>query len=448
MLYKPHNYQIKALDHVLTNSHSALYLGMGLGKTSITLTALEYLINSIEILKPLIVAPKLVAEQTWQAEIEQWDHLKNLKLSRIIGNEQERIVALYRKADIYIISRDNISWLVAYLLKQPKKIWPFDMLILDELSSFKNRDSRRFKAVRKIAPKCKRIAGLTGTPAPNGLMDLWSQLYLLDQGERLGKTLTGYRDEYFIKNFNGFGYTIREGVAPIIHDKIKDICISMSAEDYLDLPPLINTIREVHLNDMVGYLKFKKEEVLPLMNGDEIVPLSAAAMYSKLLQFSNGSVYSSDKRYHIVDTAKLDMITEDIENLNGEPVLVLYQFISDKERLQQRFPNARGIKNKQDIDDWNAGKIEIAIVHAAGVGHGLNLQKGGSIIMWYGVPWSLELYQQVVTRLHRQGQIQLLGVRNIHYLSVGTIDDLQILRLNGKATTQDDLLRALKKHLT
>lgn len=446
MLFKPHKYQDKGLSHLINNPACGLFLGMGLGKTVITLSGIEYLINSLEILKPLIVAPKLVTEQTWQAEIDTWDHTKHLKLSRIIGTEQERITALYRKADIYIISRDNINWLVTYLLKQPKKIWPFDMLVLDESSSFKNRESRRFKAVRKVAPNCKRVVLLTGTPAPNSLMDLWSQIFLLDQGERLGRTLTGYRDNYFIKSFNGFSYDMREGVAPIIHDKIKDICISMSAEDYLDLPPMINTIREVHLKDMAGYLKFKKEEVLPLLTGEDIVPLSAAAMYNKLLQFANGAVYDTDHNYHIVDTTKLEMITEDIENLNGESVLVIYQFQSDLDRLKMQFPKARVIKSKKDIDDWNAGLIEIGIGHPASMGHGLNLQHGGSILMWFGVCWSLENYQQVVTRLNRQGQLK--GVRNIHYLAPGTIDDLQILRLQGKAETQDDLLKALKVHLT
>lgn len=445
MRFNPHNYQGKAQEHLLGHSHCGLFLGMGLGKTVVTLTCLEELINSFQILKPLIVAPKLVTEQTWQAEIDQWDHTKNLKLSRIIGNERERIIALHAKADIWIISRDNIAWLVMYLLKQPKKKWPFDMLVLDESSSFKNRDSRRFKAVRKIAPFCKRIVLLTGTPAPNGLMDLWSQIYLLDQGERLCKTLTAYRDLYFTQNFNGFGYTIREGAAPIIHNKIKDICISMSAEDYLDIPPMINIIREVHLADMKGYLKFKKDEVLPLANGEDIVPLSAAAMYNKLLQFANGAVYDLDHNYHLVDSTKLDMITEDVENLNGEPVLIIYQFQSDLDRLKKAFPKARVIRTKKDIEDWNAGLIEIGIGHPMSMGHGLNLQHGGSIIMWFGVCWSLELYQQVVTRLNRQGQIT--GVRNMHYLAPGTVDGIQIQRLHGKAETQDDLLNALKAHL-
>lgn len=445
MKYKPHKYQHSAIEHVLEHPFSALFLGLGLGKTSITATALEYLVMSTEVLKPLIVAPKLVAEQTWKAELEKWDHTRILKISRIIGNPQQRIAALYAKADVYVVSRDNIAWLVDYLRMNRKK-WPFDCLVLDELSSFKNRGSMRFKALKKVLPFVKRTIGLTGTPAPNSLLDLWPQMFLLDKGERLGKTLTGYRDQFFVANYNGFGYTIREGVADTIHEKISDICISMTAEDYLDLPPRIDVVKYVELENQEAYEKFKKEETLELLNGEEITPLSAAALYSKLLQFSNGAVYSADKEYHIVDTTKLDAILEAYEALNGEPVIIFYQFKSDLERLKKAIPEGIIPKSEKEIDMWNRGEIKCLLAHPASIGHGLNLAEGGNNLFWMGLPWSLELYLQAVGRLDRQGQTK--SVINMIFIAKGTLEEFVVApRIEGKTITQNQLITALKKHV-
>lgn len=445
MKYKPHEYQLVAIAHILENPYAGCFLDMGLGKTSITLTALEFLINSVEIRKPLIIGPKLVTEQTWSAEIAKWDHTKNLKLSRIIGTEKERIAALYRPADMYAVSRDNIAWLVQYLLKQPKKIWPFDALIIDELSSFKNRDSMRFKALRKVAPRCERVIGLTGTPAPNSLLDLWPQMFLLDQGQRLGKTLTEYRNNYFNANYNGFGYEIKEGVSDIIHDKIKDICISMRAIDHLQLKQRMDIPKHIDLATMKGYLEFRKKETLALTDELEITPLTAAGLYSKLLQYCNGAVYDEDKTYHVVDNTKLDAVVEAYEELNGQPVIIFYSFRSDIERITKRIPEAQMIKNSADIERWNRGEIKCLLAHPASMGHGLNLQAGGHYMFWFGLPWSLELYLQAVARLDRQGQLE--QVRNLMFIAKGTVEEIVLQRLIDKTLTQDALIAALKKHL-
>lgn len=444
MKYKPHKYQEVATDHVLEHPFSALFLGLGLGKTSITATALEYLIMSTEVRRTLIIAPKLVAEQTWKAELEKWDHTKILRLSRIIGKEKQRIAAVHTPADIWIVSRDNIAWLVDWFRKNKKK-WPFDCLVIDELSSFKNRDSMRFKALKKVLPFITRTIGLTGTPAPNSLLDLWPQMYLLDKGERLGKTLTGYRDQYFVGNYNGFGYTIREGVEDIIHEKIKDICISMTAADYLDLPPRIDVIRTLQLENKEGYDKFEKEEFLQILDqGLEITPLSAAALYSKLLQFCNGAVYDADKNTHIVDNTKLDAVVESYEALMGEPVLIFYQFQSDKERLLKAIPGARTIKDTKDIEAWNRGEIKCAVVHPASIGHGVNLQQGGHHMFWFGMPWSLELYLQAIGRLDRQGQTK--SVVNIIFIGEGTLEEFIVVpRIDSKNAGQNRLMDYVKK---
>lgn len=445
MLFKPHKYQAKATKFILDKTHCGLFLDMGLGKTSSTLTAIVDLMDMIEIRKPLIIAPKLVAEQTWLEEITKWDHTRHLKLSRMIGSEKNRVKALMAPADIYIISRDNIAWLIEYLLKLPNKKWPFDMIVIDELSSFKNSQSRRFKSLRKAAGLAHRIVGLTGTPAPNSLMDLWAPMYLLDKGERLGRTITRYREDYFIKNYNGFGYDIRQGAAEMIHNAVKDICISMTAEDYLSLPERIDIVKNVHLKDYAAYKDFMDTEMMFLPNGDDITPLNAAAMYNKLLQFANGAVYDDVKNYHIVDMAKMEALEEAVEELNGEPAIIFYSFKSDLERMQVKFKQGVVLQGTQQIDDWNAGKIPLLFAHPASTGHGLNLQGGGSVMMWYGVPWSLELYQQTVKRLDRQGQKK--AVRNIHFIAHGTVDEIVLSRLHEKDFRQKSLITALKAHL-
>lgn len=448
MIYRPHPYQLQAINHVIANPSCGLILDMGLGKTSIMLTAMEELIANLEIIKPLVIAPKRITEHTWSAEIKKWDGLKHLTISRIIGNEKQRIAALNTKADIYIISRDNIGWLIDYSQRILRKFL-FDMVVIDESSSFKNRQSIRFKSVRKVLPKIKRMVILTGTPTPNGLLDIYPQVYLLDKGERLGKTFTIYRDLYFTAGAqNGhvvFKYNIKPGADKIIHELISDICLSMTAKDYLTLPERIDVIEEVELDNYDKYQEFKRTEVLNLTTGEEITPVNAAAMYSILLQYCNGAVYREDKTYEIVDTSKMDSLVEAVEALNGSPVIIFYQFISDKERILKKLPQARLLDGAQGIDDWNAGKIEVLVLHGASAGHGINMQEAGVGIFWYGLPWSLEIYQQSNARVHRQGRKTPVLIK--HFIAKGTIEELVLQRLGDKSITQDALIEALKRYL-
>lgn len=449
MIYTAHQYQKNCVDHILKNSKCGLFIGMGLGKSSITLTALEYLHNTFELNKTLIIAPKRVAEHTWTSEQEKWDHLQSIKISRIIGSEKQRISALRTEADIYLISRDNIAWLVQYCQAILKK-WPFDCLVVDESSSFKNRASMRFKAVRKVLPRLKRVVILTGTPAAQSLLDLWPQLYLLDQGERLGRTFTGYKDTYFrAAAQNGhivFKYELKEGAEAQIHDKIKDLCLSMTAKDYLDLPERIDVFEEVVLENYDKYIEFKKKETLLLANGEELTPINAASLYGVLLQFANGAVYTGvDKEYEVVDNTKLDALVEDVEALNGSPILIFYQFISDKERILKRIPQAVAFTDTKQIDEWNAGKIPVLVLNGLSAGHGLNMQEGGNTIAWYGLPFSLEIYMQSNARIHRQGLLRPVTIK--HYIAKGTVEEVVLAGLGDKAMTQDKLIEALKRHL-
>ena len=442
MEFKPHPYQKIAMKWALDKPFCGLILDMGLGKTVTSLTVIKQLLDCVEILRPLIVAPKMVAEQTWQAEIDKWPHLQNLTLSIIAGTEKKRISALKKKADIYIISRDNISWLV----NLPSYRWNFDMVVLDELSSFKNRNSLRFKAIRKIRPNVHRVIGLTGTPAPNGLLDLWSQVYLLDQGERLGKTVTSYRVKYFHpEKSNGhivYTYGLNAKAEQGIYDSISDICPSMRAEDWLTVPARQDIIKELVLDDYTQFKEFKETQVMSIAHG-EISATNAAALYNKLLQYANGAVYDENKNHHVVHDKKLDAIEEAVEELQGKPVIIFYQFQSDIERLSSRLKDIVLLKTKQQINDWNAGKIKILLAHPASAGHGLNLQQGGNYIFWFGLPWSLELYQQAVARLHRQGQTQV--VFNYHFMVKGTPEYEVYSRLLDKSLTQDKLIDALRQ---
>lgn len=459
MKYKPHEYQQIAYAHLMDNERAGLLLDMGLGKTSVTLTALKTLLHSYEIRKPLIVAPKLVTQITWTDEAKKWDHLKRLKISRIVGTPEERIAALNKKADIYIVSRDNIKWLVDYYGRK----WPYDMLVLDEWSSFKNRASQRFKALRKVLGKTDRFVGLTGTPLPNGYLDLWPQMYLLDKGERLGKTLGGYKDEFFKPGRrNGhivYEYKLKRGAAWEIQNLISDVCLSMRGADWLKLPEKQDVIRYFDLPEMEVYKKFEKDEVLKIrgkgwtfeqydnftMDGfeacDYIAPANSAGMYNKLLQFSNGAVYDSEGAYHIVSNAKLDLLCELIEEAAGKPVMVFYQFKSDVDRIKQRIKGVRGLKTEKDTRDWNAGKIPVLLIHPASAAHGLNLQDGGNYIIWYGAPWSSELYKQAIARIFRQGLKHKLI--NLHLVAKNTVDEIVIERVGEKITVQDDFMLAL-----
>ncbi len=443
MIYNPHPYQDFCTKHIIANLYSALFVDMGLGKTVATLTAIDQLIyDDFEVQKVLVISPKLVAEKTWSAEIEKWGHLSRLKLSKVLGSEAERKTALKCSADVYVINRENASWLVGYY----GTAWPFDMVVIDELSSFKSAKSIRFKALKSIRPKIKRVVGLTGTPAPNSLIDLWPQLYLLDMGERLGKNITAYREAYFKQNtytpFSKYELAVSEKV---IYEKIRDICVSMKAEDYLQLPKRIDNTISLEMPESLRkqYKEFEREQILELLNDKEITAVNAAALTNKLLQFANGAVYDEKKLYHEVHDLKLEKVMEDIEAMNGEPVLLFYQYRHDLERLQQRLKkDCKEIKDRNAIEDWNKRKIPVLLAHAASAGHGLNLQHGGNYISWYGLPWSLELYQQAVARLDRQGQIK--PVVNRRYVMTGTMEEKVLSVLESKADGQDRLMSAVK----
>jgi SNF2 family DNA or RNA helicase len=402
-----------------------------------------------ELSKVLVIAPLRVAKLTWSSEIEKWDHLQGLTVSKILGTKNERLAALEKKADIYIINRENTVWLVNHY----GKTWPFDMVVIDELSSFKSNTSKRFKALRKVRPLIKRIVGLTGTPAPNGLIDLWPQLYLLDRGERLGKTVTGYREKYFTpakKNWQTgivFEWGLRDGAENEIYEKISDICVSMKAEDYLEVPELIEIPVDVELspNDMKKYNKFEKDLLLQLQDDTEIEALSAAALSNKLLQMANGAIYDEQKNYHVVHDEKIKALEEIIESANGKPVIVFYNYRHDLIRIQEHFKDVRTLDNETDINDWNSGKIPILLLHPASAGHGLNLQEGGNTIVWFGLTWDLELYQQANARLHRQGQTS--KVTSYILKTKGTLDHDVMEALQRKAKGQDALLDAVKARL-
>ncbi|WP_411679875.1 SNF2-related protein [Clostridium thailandense] len=445
MKYEPHSYQEYATKWILDKPKAGLLMDMGLGKTVCTLTAIKELIyNYFDIVKALVIAPLRVAEDTWTVEAEKWDHLKHLKISKILGTEKERRAALNIKADIYVINRENVVWLV----KECGKKWSFDMVVVDELSSFKSPKSQRFKALRKVG--AKRIVGLTGTPSPNGLMDLWSEIYLLDQGERLGRTLTSYREQYFMPDKRNqniiFSYKPKEEAEEVIYKKLSDICISMKAEDYLELPERIDNIISVKLqkDEEEKYKKFEKELLLPLKDSD-IVANNAAVLTNKLLQFANGAIYDENDEVVEIHNEKLKALEEIIEAASGKPVLIFYAYKHDRDRLKKYFKNAKELKTSEDIKKWNNGEIEIMLVHPASAGHGLNLQAGGNIIIWFGLTWSLELYQQANARLYRQGQKQNVIIH--HLVAKGTIDDDVMKALENKSVGQEVLLQAVKARI-
>ena len=449
MKYVPHKYQEQSVQYIIDRPFSALFLDLGLGKTSTTLTAIDLLINDyFEVDRVLVIAPLRVAQSTWTDEIDKWDHLKHLTVSKILGTESNRKAALLKKADIYIINRENVPWLVSHLAGH----WIFDMVVIDELSSFKSPKSARFKALRSVRPKMRRVVGLTGTPSPNGLIDLWSQMFLIDMGQRLGKSVTAYRQNFFHPGAsNGqvvFNYKINKGSEEEIYSRIGDICISMKAVDYLNVPERMDHSIKVLLTDAQKeqYEEFEKSQVLALCSGPEISVANAAALTNKLLQYANGALYDEDKNWHEVHDAKLDALEEIIEEANGKPVLVFYSYKHDLARIQKKFGKVvRVLETDQDIKDWNAGKIEILIAHPASAGHGLNLQHGGNIIVWFGLPWSLELYQQAVARLHRQGQTSI--VMNYRLITKGTLDEDVLMALDRKAIGQDALMEAVKARI-
>lgn len=445
MKYEPHSYQKYATKWILDKEKSGLLMDMGLGKTVVTLTAIDELINKYnDVVKVLVIAPLRVAEDTWSSELQKWDHLKHLKLSKVLGTDKMRRAALKDKADIYVINRENVVWLVKLYGKE----WPFDMVVLDELSSFKSPKSKRFKALRKVRPK--RIVGLTGTPAPNSLLDLWSQIFLLDQGERLGKTISSYRNKYFLPDKRNeriiFTYKLKQGADEQIYNKISDICVSMKADDYLKLPERINNIILVQLSKAAEkkYKKLEKELLLKFESSD-IVVNSAAVLTTKLLQLANGAVYDENGDVIEIHEEKLCALSDIIEAANGKPVLIFYSYRHDKDRIKKYFKNARELKNSDDIAAWNNGEVEIMLAHPASAGHGLNLQAGGNIIVWFGLTWSLELYQQANARLYRQGQKQNVIIH--HLVAKGTMDEEVMKVLENKSVGQEALLKAVKARI-
>lgn len=450
MKYTPYPYQTVSIQHILQHPFSALFLDMGMGKTVSTLTAVDILLNQeMDVEKVLVIAPLRVAEDTWSTEVQKWDHLKHLTVSKVLGSEAQRKAALQAKADIYVINRENIPWLIALY----GTAFPFDMLVIDELSSFKSSKAQRFKALRQIRPKVKRVVGLTGTPAPNGLIDLWPQLYLLDMGERLGKSITQYRSTYFIPGrSNGhvvFDYKLKKESEQQIYAKIQDICISMKSEDYLTLPEQIDNNINVHLSTEVmrQYKEFERDQVLALANQEQISVANAAALSNKLLQFSNGAVYNEAGEALSIHTEKLDALGEVLEEANGKPVLVFYSFRHDVVRIKNYLKAFKPVelKTSDDIAAWNRKEIQTLIAHPASAGHGLNLQFGGNLIAWYGLTWSLELFQQANKRLHRPGQKEI--VINNRLLCTGTMDEDVIKALADKATGQNALLEAVKARI-
>lgn len=459
-----YDYQRHAVDHILDNPACGLFLDMGLGKTVSTLTAVSRLIKSGEVKTVLVVAPLRVAASVWAQEATKWEHLRHLTFSRVLGSEKQRKAALppHTKADIYLINRENVSWLTAYC---GGSVLPFDMVVIDELSSFKNQQSNRFKALRQVRPRIKRVVGLTGTPAPNSLIDLWSQLYLLDRGDRLFKTIGEYRRTYFnpgqSKGHVVFNYVLKKAEHRLlgddiykaeIYDRISDICISMKASDYLELPPLTERDVDITLDPALqkAYDKFEREKVLEMIQAGEVTAVNAAALTNKLLQFANGAVYDSEKNWHEVHNLKIEALEDIIEDAQGQPVLIFYQYRHDLERIKKRFKQAVELKTESDIERWNRGEIQILIAHEKSAGHGLNLQEGGSIIVYFGLSYSLEGYQQAIKRLHRQGQKRPVIVHRLVVRS--TMDQDVIEALARKEQGQDALMDAVKarvrKYLT
>lgn len=449
MKYVPHEYQRYASEKIIELPACGLFLEMGLGKTVSTLTAIDELIHDrFDVSKVLVIAPKRVADDTWTSEAIKWDHLQHLTFSKVLGTVAQREAALAADADIYLINRENVVWLVEKLRKR----WPFDMVVVDELSSFKSNQAKRFKSLRAVRPLVNRFVGLTGTPAPNGLMDLWPEVYLLDRGERLGKTITGYRERYFYpgkrNGFTVFSWVPKEGAEEAIHEKISDICISMKAKDYLTLPEqIVNDIRiRMEPLEITKYRELEREKLMEL-DGQEITALSAAAVWGKLLQLANGAVYNDDKTVTVLHEKKLDALEDIIEAACGHPVLVFYNFRHDYDRLMGRFKsmNPRMIQTSEDIRDWNAGKIRLLLAQPASMGHGLNIQAGGHIIVWFGLNPSLELYQQANARLHRQGQKEAVI---IHRLIVEeTVDEDVVKKLETKDVHQESLMEAVKARI-
>ena len=446
MKFIPHDYQQYAIDFIASHKTAAVLLDMGLGKTVITLTALnDLLFDRFEISRILVIAPLRVARNTWPQEIGKWEHLKHLRYSVVVGTEKERREALRKQASLYIINRENVPWLVE------KTDFTYDAIVMDELSSFKNWSSKRFKALMKVRPLAKRVIGLTGTPSGNGLMDLFAEFKVLDMGQRLGRFITKYRQDYFVPDKrNGqvvFSYVPLPGAEERIYEKIADITISMKASDHLRMPELIESEYSVRMNEAEKKIYTEMCEQLVLqMKGDEVTAANAGVLSGKLAQMANGAVYTDDDTTLHIHDRKLDALEDIIESMNGKPLLVAYWFRHDAERIEKRVPCVR-LDSDESIDCWNRGEIPVALIHPASAGHGLNLQSGGSSLVWFGITWSLELYQQTVARLYRQGQNSNTVVVQ-HIIAEGTIDERILRALKRKDKTQAALIEAVKAEVT
>ena len=436
-----HSYQERGVEHIIEVPKSALFLEMGLGKTVTTLTAIDELMwDKFHIKKVLIIAPLRVANTVWHTEAKNWEHTKGLTFSIVTGNLDNRNKALQRSADIYVINRENVKWLV----ERYKDKFPFDMVVIDESSSFKSHSSQRFKALKKVLHKITRMVLLTGTPASNGYMDLWSQIYLLDGGTRLGRNITSFKSNYFVSDFMGYNFTLREGAEERIQDKINPLILSMQSKDYLELPDLIPTVLGNKLEGALlkQYKAFEKDMMVSLTKEDKVTAMTAATLSNKLLQFCSGNVYDEKGIVHSIHNLKIDTLKEIIDENPNDNVLIAYNYKHELSALQDAFPDAVTLdKEGKAVEAWNKGRIKILLAHPASAGHGLNLQHGGSLCVWYGFTWSLELYQQFNARLHRQGQTE--KVRLMH-IAVGEIEEHLMKALAKKDATQDELLKSLK----
>ncbi len=443
MRYEPHFYQTYVKEFILSHKEAAIFLDCGLGKTVVTLTALEELLHDFfEIGKVLVIAPLRVARDTWPSEIAKWEHTKNIRASVVMGTAKERTAALLKHAEVYIINRENVKWLI----EESNMPMDFDMIVIDELSSFKSYQAKRFRALMKLRPSVKRIVGLTGTPSANGLMDLWAEFRILDMGKRLGRFISHYRDAYFLPDKRNqqmvFSYKLREGAEDAIYRRIEDITVSMRAREYLKMPALISNIVPVALDarERKLYDDMKRDMVIAVEN-EEIDAVSAAALSNKLLQMANGAVYADGRKVIRLHDRKLDALEDLAESANGKSVLIVYWYKHDLERIQSRL-SVREIRSSEDIEAWNAGEILLGVIHPASAGLGLNLQFGGSTLVWFGLTWSLELYQQTNARLYRQGQKDTVVIH--HIVAAGTMDEKVMEALEHKDKTQAALIDAVK----
>lgn len=444
MKYVPHEYQEYAKKFIVSQKVSALFLDCGLGKTVITLTAIwELLLDYFEVRRVLVIAPLRVARDTWPGELEKWGHLQGIVMSAVLGSEKERMAALNWRANVYVINRENVEWLVEC------RQWDFDMVVIDELSSFKSHRARRFKALKKVRPMVKWIVGLTGTPAPNGLIDLWSEIGILDMGQRLGRFIGGYRERFFVPDKRSremvYSYKPREGAEDAIYSLLSDICISMKAVDYLEMPECIYNQVEVAMSrlEMKLYRQLEKDMLLPFADGD-IDAVNAAALSGKLMQMANGAVYDENGAVKHIHDRKLEALEDLVEAANGKPLLIAYWYKHDLARIQKRI-GAVNLDTTEDFQKWNAGEILVAVIHPASAGHGLNLQAGGSTLIWFGLTWSLELYQQMNARLWRQGQKETVVIH--HLIAAGTLDERVMEALEKKDCGQSALVDAVRARI-